>query len=336
MGFEIINMETKKDIQPTIDNSKNNTFEQVCERAWKIAEPQLEKWQTRLEGLLEQKGSVIQNHLQDLSVLYGKDTPRDVVVGLQYYPKPGSNRGEPMKNWAESDRLSEDTADVLYWVSEPSIPANASEADIDRFTKEDTTEVLSGILHEMQHQSFQGEKYQELIRQAEVNPQVQEIMKQLQTVSGSYVEITNELITTYLEQCGRERIGNSTDNEQPTPTSLKIQVDQKKSASVLKAIIKEDVEGWRDQGKGPGPLTDLRQQWEKILGSLPEGYNITPQEKVVAEPGNDMTFAGRAIYDTARKISSSLAKEYIAKGKPMDTEFVTRLYSLVEAEIQKL
>lgn len=310
------------------------TFEQLGERAWEVAKPQLDKWRERLEQMLERKGAAVQKHLHDLSVLYGVDSPDNIAVGLQFYPQPGSHRGEPINNWEKSGRLSTNTADVLYWVSEPSIPAKASAAEIDRFRKNDTLSVLSGILHETQHQSFQGELYQEIIRQAEANPGVQDIIGRLSAMRGSYIEITNELITTYLEQCGRESIENSPDNDQPAATPLKIQVDREKSARVLEAVIQEDVAGWQAQGKGSGPYTDLRQQWASVLGSLPEGYGAIQNKPIISESSSEMAFTGRAIYDIARKLSSSLAHEYVSAGKQMDVEFVKRLYSLVESEMQ--
>lgn len=157
--------------------------------------------------------------------------------------------------------MEQETADVLYWVSNPSILSNDSLDDVEKIYEDTAGRTIARILHEVQHSNFQKDGFGKLVEASEQNPEVQSILIKLEGVKGEYVEVTNELVTTYLESLGKKRLAESSGEREQTP--LVVEVDEGKHGKVLEAVIKEDIEGWRDKGKGPGPYTDLRQGWEK-------------------------------------------------------------------------
>ena len=266
--------------------------------------------------------------------MYGKPTPEKVVVSLQYYPREDSQKGEPINNFVESGRLEEGVADVLYWVSDPSIPPTSTPESVENIYEDITNAAVTRIMHETQHRSFQGEGFQELIRTSEQHPYVKKVLGKLEGVRGNYIEVTNELITTYLEKFGRKRIKQTRTGAKNAGTPITIEVDKVKSGDVLEAVIKEDIEGWRDRGKGPGPYTDLRQQWEKVIGGLPEGYQTREEDRDVTQEGSDRTYMGTRVYDIARELDTGLAERYVEQGREMDTEFVVELYKMVDQKLK--
>ena len=110
------------------------------------------------------------------------------------------------------------------------------------------------MLHEIQHRNFQKEDFRDLIKTSEQRPEVAQVLEKLQGVKGSHVEVTNELVTTYLETFGKERIEEEqeqvTDLDDKSPIS--IEVDKEKTGQVLEAVIREDVEEGRKKKKKTG------------------------------------------------------------------------------------
>lgn len=305
---------------------KDMTFEDVNEKAWKISKEFLYKWKDRLEGRITEQTPAINQHLEDLSKLYGIEAPENVVVSLQYYPQEGSHKGEPINNFVETGRLEEDFADVIYWVPNPSsLPGDATE------------DVLQKVMHETQHISFGGKKFQKLVKTSEQNPEVAEVLKKLEGVSGSYMEVTTELVVTYLENLYGKRTTESSQKESPEGVSsvITIDVDKEKSGKVLEAVIREDVEGWRNKGKGPGPYTNLRQRWEKLLGGLPEGFETREGDTNVTDKNNDKSFKGTRIYEIAGELDTALAKRYLDEGKEIDENFIVELYKMVDSKLEE-
>lgn len=303
---------------------KDMTFEDLKEKAWKISQDSLSKWKDRLESRVAEQTPAINQHLEDLSVLYGIDAPENVVVNLQYYPQEGAHKGEPINNFVETGRLEEDFADVIYWVPNPSsLPEDA------------TDDVLQKVMHETQHISFGGKKFQDLVKTAEQNPKVIESLKKLEGVSGNYMEVTTELVVTYIENLYNNKTTEPRQKETFEGISpVTIEVDKEKHGQVLEAIIREDVEGWRDKGKGPGPYTNLRQRWENLLGGMPKGYETREDEANVTKHDSDKSFKGTRIYEIAGELDTSLAERYVEEGKEIDEDFIVELYRMVDAKLE--
>jgi len=304
---------------------KDMTFDDLNDKAWKISQESLSKWKDRLESRVAEQTPAINQHLEDLSKLYGIKAPENVVVNLQYYPQEGSHKGEPINNFVETGRLEEDFADVIYWVPNPS-----------SLPEEVTDEVLQKIMHETQHISFGGEKFQDLVKTAEQNPKVIESLKKLEGVSGNYMEVTTELVVTYIENMYDRKTTEDTHKETfEGIIPVTIEIDKDKHGKVLEAIIREDVEGWRDKGKGPGPYTNLRQHWEKLLGGLPNGYETRENEANVTKKDSDKSFKGTRIYEIAGELDTSLAERYVEEGKEIDEDFIVELYKMVDTHISE-
>lgn len=303
---------------------KSMTFEDVKTEAWNMSQEALTQWKVRLDRRVAEKIPGISQHLNDLSSLYGNASPERIIVSLQYYPQEGTHKGEPINNFVESGRLEEDFADVIYWLPDPSsIPESA------------TDEVVSKVLHETQHISFGGKKFQELVKKSEQNPEVAEVLKKLGEFSGSYMEVTTELVVTYLENLFTRRTPeNQQDgNIAETKPLITFEVDKDKFGKVLEEVIKEDVEGWRDKGKGPGPYTNLRQGWEDMLGGLPPGYETRKNEVNVTRKDSVKSYKGTRIYELAGELDISLAERYLKDGKEIDEAFVAELYQMINRRI---
>ena len=318
--------DTETQPMPTaIDKETSMTFDDVKTEAWNMSQEALTQWKMRLERRVAEKMPDITQHLKDLSTLYGIDVPESVVVSLQYYPQDGTHKGEPINNWVENGRLEEDFADVIYWLPDPnSIPEEA------------TDDVLKKVLHETQHISFGGEKFQELVRKSEQNPEVAEVLKKLKRVSGSYVEVTTELVVTYLENLFTKRTHESPRDESTVEVQplITFEVDKGKFGRVLEAVIKEDVESLRDRGRGPGPSTKLRQSWENILGGLPSGYETRKEETNVTKKVTDESYKGARIYELAGELDTSLAERYLEEGKEIDEAFIIELYKMADVRLK--
>ncbi|OGM20680.1 hypothetical protein A2771_02480 [Candidatus Woesebacteria bacterium RIFCSPHIGHO2_01_FULL_38_26b] len=319
-----------------IIKEKDISFEEVKERAWEMSQETLKQWKNRLDSNVQEKAETINRHLTDLSVLYGESIPEEVVVSLQYYPREGSQKGEPINNFVESGRLPEETADILYWVSNPSILPTYSAEDVEKLYEDASDRAVVSLLHEIQHRNFQKEDFRDLIKTSEQRPEVAQVLEKLQGVKGSHVEVTNELVTTYLETFGKERIEEEqeqvTDLDDKSPIS--IEVDKEKTGQVLEAVIREDVEEWRNRRKSPGPYTDLGQNWEKVLGGLPEGYGSENNESDVTQKDSDDSYKGTRIYEIARTLSTELAKRYVRERRKMDTDFMVELYKMVDQQFK--
>lgn len=321
-----------QDMDVAVKKEKGMTFDEVKEKAWQESQETLNQWQGRIEDKVKEKSAGINQHLQDLSVLYGGPVPDNVVVSLQYYPREGSQKGEPINNFVESGRLDENTADVLYWVSNPSILPTDSPEDVEKIYEDTADRALERVLHEAQHRCFQKKGFEQLVQSAEQNPEVTQVLDKLEGMRGEYIEVTNELVTTYLETFGKKKLGE-VQKAETTATPLVIEVGKKKTGDVLEAVIKEDVEGWRDKRKGPGPYTDLRQGWENVLGGLPEGYQVKPEETDVTQKDSDKAYMGTKIYENARELDTDLAERYVIEGKQMDEEFIVELYKMVDSKL---
>jgi hypothetical protein len=313
-------------------NEKGMTLDEVKDKAWQRSQETLNQWQDRLQEKVKEKSDGINQHIEDLTTLYGEPAPENVTVSLQFYPREGSQKGEPINNFVESGRLEADTADVLYWVSNPSILPSDTPEDVEAIYEDTTNGAVQRVLHEVQHSNFQKDRFGKLVEASEQNPEVQAVLTKLEGVKGEYVEVTNELVTTYLESLGKKRLTESSREGEQTP--LVVEVDEGKHGKVLEAVIREDIEGWRDKGKGPGPYTDLRQGWEKELGGLPEGYQTKEGDRDVTVKDADRSYMGVRVYEIARELDTSLAERYVEQGRQMDEEFVVELYKMVDSKLE--
>jgi len=324
---------------------KTMTFEQVTEESWEIAGASLETWKYDLEILLEEKASALTLALSQYSALYAGDIPDSVVVSLNYYPGLGRQKGEPVRNFwrAEGDLLPKDFPSILLWFSEPyQLPSD----DPVRIKRENYQRVLPLILHELQHQFFQDARYRQLISLSEEKPDVQRVLNQLEGSRGTYIEVTNELITTYLESLGREILqyngfphrDNKFSSQLGTVAMIspfRLETSKRMHGKVMEAVIRADVEDWRDKGRHPGPYTELRQRWSALLGGLPKGYEVTSTEIDVTKPSGSEVYTGNNIYQVGRSLDTSLVRRYILEGRPIDVDFVRELYAMVAPMIKQ-
>ncbi len=319
----------------TKSNDETVTFDQFKEKAWQISQPHLSEWKSRIDAVFHDRSGQVGGHLRDLSVLYGCPAPSEVKVSLQYYPEDGSQKGEPIDNFVDSGRLPRDFADVIYWISNPSILPSDTPQVVEDHYRQTTFRAVAQTLHETQHACFQSgnEVYSKLVKESENDPVVAEILAKLGSIRGDYIDVTAELITTYLEKYGYQTLlSDPKPNLENFDNPIDIIVDQEKSNQIIEQIIRQDIENDHSHG----PYTRLRQAWETEIGSSPNGYQAVTEPKgedKAEKPNNN--FMGIKIYEIARSLETDLAAEYVSQSKQMDVDFVRKLYQLVESKLEK-
>ncbi len=325
--------------QESFLSEKTMTFEQVAEKSWEIAGERLETWKCDLEVLLAENAPALVLALSHYSVLYAQEVPEIILVSLNYYPGEGRQKGEPVRNfWSKGrERLPKDFPDLVFWMSDPHrLPTDTSESYAQE-QHENYARVPPFLLHETQHQIFQGDVYEQILALSKEQPSVQRTLEKLEKVRGTYANVANELITTYLEVLGKELLQEDmpTTDTDTKLSPFQIKTDKKMHGEVLEAVIKADVEDWRDRGRHPGPYTDLRQGWSHELGGLPSGYEVLADEVDVTLPRGLDSHGGQNIYQISRSLDTSLARRYVIEGKPIDVAFVTELYAMVEERLDQ-
>lgn len=304
-------------------------MEDLKKKVWKISKLPLFEWKKRIVKVIKNNSSAINDHIKVLSILYKEPIPTNILVSLHYYPLPGRHKGEPINNFKEIGKLDRKFADILYWVSSPSILATDSKSDIEKIYREYTENIVLSILHEVQHASFQREKFEKLIKKAEKDKIVKRILMKLENKRETYIEATNETITTYINSYAEKEYHKIESKNGNINTPLKIEVDEEKVKKIFGLTIKEDIERWDKKG----PYTELRQAWEKALGGLPQKYARTKNEVLTISEKSDISFSGKQIYEIAQQLDTKLSERYVKANRQIDTKFIVELYKKVDEHL---
>ena len=321
---------------------KMKTFEDVKREAWEVSHETLGKWKEILEEHLEGHAATITGYLKSLSVLYGVPAPKSVRVCLNYYPGTGSLKGEPIRNFGKGGTINrESVGDIILWVSDPQILPTDSHETMDSSYFDTAERAISTIEHEVQHNNFQNSEYEELLQKAMRHPEIGDSIERVKKYT-TYQDPTNELITAYLECLGTRSSSKKRPHENDSDTRIPIIVglDERKAGMVLEMLIREDVEGWKARGINHGPYSNLRYGWAQILGSLPEGYNLTPEEiRDIEVRENQPKGKGQKktdVYEIGRSLNPDLAERYLREGKRIDVGFLVELFNMVDEELDRI
>jgi hypothetical protein len=330
------------------------TFEELKEQAWELSEPTLLSWKERLEDFTEKHVGVIEQNIGELAALYGKnraDIPSTIVTGLHYYPMIDMDQGQiakqnttmdkqdPANHFAGADRIHGDIGHVLYWVSETSETDQTPQDRIDRRT----ADLVAKVLHESQHAFLHDEDFRDLVVHSENDPRIVPIQQRLASTQDDFiaadVEATAELITTYLDSYSAKQFRDARPEDQlgDKDTPIDFTVDKENCGNVLEAIIKTDVDYWKQDG----PYSFIRKGWEQKIGTLPDGFQSVAEDEAHGQAEENRKQEQSeiprttSVYEIGKRLDMGLIKEYLETGKKIDIDFIARLYSMVDMELTK-
>jgi hypothetical protein len=292
---------------------------------WDKTKDSLEDWKRIIEGVWGENQTGIGRFVEDLNNFYGSRGPDRVRVLLNYYPIRGGQKGEPISNFKRNKRLPQTFTDILYWIGEPDYLPEENEADREETKLDFAKLAVLSILHEVEHNFFQGKRYYQLMAVAEADMTIKEIVKRLLGPENIFMQASNELVTTYLESYGKWLLEDASLEEKGKKgLTVEMEVNEAKAKKVWQVVLSED----RDRWQGNGPYTKLIKGWER--------WHAGSKEKT--DSGNKIMETKREIpniYKLARSLDLDLAKEYALAGRQLDIEFVRGIYRMVEKTLGK-
>jgi hypothetical protein len=238
-------------------------------------------------------------------------------------------QGGTILNYIESGSPYYKGIDKSLWDIEMCFPL------LDRDGKGENTlhsvkSVLSSMIHESIHLRLQKEGFFKLIEEVEKDTKVQGILKILKDNSGSYMNVTMELVTQYVTSY-IENIFNRDIQYKGERKLFEYILDYEMFEEVIGANILSFVK----YEKLEGPMSRLFNNWVSLVGYIPEEIekDYTYLQNIQKKKGGHKDWRGSKvnIYKIAYELDLSLIEEYMNKGKEIDREFIERLYDILKS-----
>jgi hypothetical protein len=286
-------------------------------------------WVQSLENKYDENIYSISNTVFSLEKFFGEDINKKVRIITLTSGSTDDIQGSVMSNYTDSDSpyfkgIDESVGDIDMYFSliddeNNGVPIQPVES------------VLSSLFHEVMHQRLQKEKFFNLIKEVEKDSDIKKIVGVLKENSGSYMEITMELITqyvtSYVEHCIKNKISNGCKDKRYILEFVQGYDIFKKlmSANILSIVKNERLDS---------AFTRSLSNYIELVGYIPEEIK-EEYEELKKEKGEEKGWRENKlnIYKMAYRFDLGLVTEYMKEGKELDTYFIKQMYELVKEEI---
>lgn len=236
-------------------------------------------------------------------------------------------QGGTILNYIESDSPYYKGIDKSLWDMEMYFPLLERENKGEN-PLHSVKSVLSSMIHESIHLRLQKESFFELIEKVEKDTKVQDIQKILKENSGSYMNVTMELVTQYVTSY----VENSLNRDIQYKEERKL-FEYMLDYQIFEEVIKANILSFVKHEKLEGPMSRLFGNWVNLVGYKPEEIerDYTYLKNIQKKKGEPKDWRENKvnIYKIAYGLDLSLIEEYIDKGKAIDKEFIEKLYELM-------
>jgi len=292
---------------------------------YETTKPNVEIWKNKFEEFVEENKGKIDYFFEKAAFLYGSNKPDEMRVELIFNPNEGNTKGEPVDNFSGINPDLEKKYDVIYWVPKPD-DYLISASQIEKHVK--------GLLHEGEHQYFQGEScglhpegFNKFLEVMDTDPKISELKEQLFGTNTGYLEPTNELITVYLENL----FDLAPQNINPSAKKMvTFENDEETSFNTLKAAMYYQERDFKDSPTTQGPYANIRRGYRK-LSSVVLNKEISESTGPLVNESTGGAVSGEikiSPYNFKHVLPSNLLEEYLAAGKVIDRDFVVSLYEM--------
>lgn len=286
-------------------------------------------WVDSLEATYSKNISPISSCIYSLEKFFGEELKENMKLIVLTSGSTDDIQGSPMSNYTESN--SPYFKDIIELKYDIEMFFSLIDDENNGRPIQSVESVLSSILHEAIHKDLQREPFFKLIEEVERDSEIKKVERVLKENSGSYMDITMELITqyvtSYIEHCIRNNVVNSYCSERSVLEFVQnYDVFEKLISSNILNIVKHE--------RLDGAFSRLFTNHINLVGYVPEEVREEYDTLKRNDKGKgDWRENSLNIYKMAYRFDLELVTEYMSKGKKIDELFIRNMYELVKREI---
>ncbi len=294
----------------------------------------MEWWIKSLEKEYSDNPQTVSFLINKLERFFGEEMGDSIRVLVLTSASPADVQGGTISNYIESDSPFYKNIDKSVWGIDMCFPLLEYDSR-EKSPLHPVRSVFSSMVHESMHLRLQKRKFFNLIKEVEKEKDIQDIMKVLKENSGSYMNITMELITQYATSYIERGLDFNI-----SYTRVRKPFDYILDYELFNDVISNNILSFVKHEKLDGPMSRLFNNWVNLVGYIPEEiadeyYDLKDREGNKLK-NKDWRENKINIYKMAYQLDLSLMNEYMERGKEIDKEFVLKLYKLIGEILPKI